>query len=101
VLQPYNNGDRNFLLSSALAANVRRRHFSLAALPYDHGRVACLISCEATALCSFNFVDNRVCPSSELLAPIAELLLLHFRFFGTFKMETEASSVHQRSLHFR
>ncbi|KAG6602710.1 hypothetical protein SDJN03_07943, partial [Cucurbita argyrosperma subsp. sororia] len=61
VLQPYNNGDRNFLLSSALAANVRRRHFSLAALPYDHGRVACLISCEATALCSFNFVDNRVC----------------------------------------
>ena len=31
VLWPYNNGDRNFFLSSALAANVRRRHFSLAA----------------------------------------------------------------------
>ncbi|KAG7015912.1 hypothetical protein SDJN02_21016, partial [Cucurbita argyrosperma subsp. argyrosperma] len=58
---PYNNGDRNFFYSSAFAASVRRKHFGHAAWPRRYGRVACFVSGEVTALCSFNFVSDRVC----------------------------------------
>ena len=57
---PYNNGDRNFFCSSAFAASVRRKHFGHAAWPRRYGRVACFVSGEVTALCSFNFVSDRV-----------------------------------------